>query len=230
MISEKVLQALIVTAEVCGANLSEAAAEIMLHDLSDYPEQSVLAALADCRKTLTGRFTLAAIISRIAAQDGRPGAEEAWAMIPMNEDESIAWTQEMRLAWGVAQPLIDQGDKVGARMAFKEAYTRKVDEARAAGEPAQWEVSLGLDPNGRASALDKAVRAGYIGKDHAQRLLPHHNDDPGPVGALLTSGDARPLLSTQTNPEDRKAALENLKKLKELLSGDPAIKTMEKNQ
>src|SRR5690554_6396441 len=135
MISERVLQALIVTSEVCGANLSEAAIEIMLHDLAEYPEEAVLAALADCRKTLTGRFSLAAIIERVQGQDGRPGAEEAWAMLPFDEYESVAWTEEMRFAWSVAQPLLEAGDKIAARMAFKESYTRRVDEARAAGVP-----------------------------------------------------------------------------------------------
>lgn len=225
MISERVLQALIVTAEVCGANLSEAAAEIMLHDLAEYPEGAVLAALADCRKTLTGRFSLAAIITRIEGQDGRPGAEEAWAMLPRDEDESVAWTQEMRFAWGVAQPLLDEGDKVGARMAFKEAYTRKVEEHRSNNVPAEWEVSLGQDPHGRTAALDKAVRAGYIGKEHASRLLPY-NSETSAVGSLML-GNPAPLLAAQETTIDRETAIRNLQRLKEIMSGKPAVKTID---
>lgn len=224
MISERVLQALIVTAEVCGANLSDAAAEIMLHDLAEYPEQSVLAALADCRKTLSGRFTLAAVIERIKAQDGRPGAEEAWAMLPKDEDDSVAWTEEMRFAWGVAVPLLEAGDKIGARMAFKEAYQRRVDENRAGNVPARWEVSLGQDPNKRELALDRAVRAGYIGQDHAARLLPHR--DAGAVGALLL-GNATPLIEAQEKPIDREAALKNIERLKKIVTGKQVVKDME---
>lgn len=223
MISEKVLEHLTITAEACGANLSSAAIEIMLHDLADYPEQSVLAALADCRKTLSGRFTLAAVIERIKGQDGRPGAEEAWAMLPKGEDDSVAWTAEMRFAWGIAEPLIAEGDKIGARMAFKEAYTRRVEEARANGVPAQWEVSLGHDPHKRDAALQKAVAAGYIGQDHAKRLLV--NNSMGAVGALLL-GNSTPLLEAQETPVDREAAEKNLMRLKAIIQGKQVVKDM----
>lgn len=224
MISERVLQALVVTGEVCGANLSEAAVEIMLHDLAEYPERTVLAALADCRKTLTGRFSMAAIIERIKAQDGRPGAEEAWAMLPKGEDESVAWTDEMRFAWGVAYPLLKEGDKIGARMAFKEAYTRRLAESRAAGTPANWEVSLGRDPQLREVALQRAVTAGYIGQEHAVKFL-SHSGDAGAVGALLL-GDARPLLAAQESTQARETALRNLSRLKEVMKGKPALRSI----
>lgn len=222
-LSEKVLRSLVLTAEVCGSHLSDAAIEIMLHDLAEYPEDAVLAALADCRKTLTGRLSLAAIIERVKAQDGRPGAEEAWALLPFDENDSVAWTEEMRAAWGVAQPLLEAGDKVAARMAFKEAYTRRVEEARASGDPVRWEVSLGLDPAGREAALERAVRAGYIGHEHAASLLPHHGG--GAVAALL-DGNTTPLIAAQETELDRDTAIKNLQRLRDALSCKPVIKAM----
>ncbi len=51
-------------------------------------------------------------------------------MLPYDESTSVVWTDEMCQAWGVAAPLLEDGDKVGARMAFKESYARLIEEAR----------------------------------------------------------------------------------------------------
>lgn len=167
----KLIQALAATAELCGTKLSEAAAELMLSDLSDYDEQAVMVALSKCRRELKGRLTLAEIVSRI--DDGRPGAEEAWAVLPFDEATSVVWTKEMSDAFWIAQRLIDAGDKIAARMAFKEAYLRLVAEAREHREPATWTVSLGHDPAGRQPVLAVAVEKGRISAGHARKLIPN---------------------------------------------------------
>lgn len=178
------IQALAATAELCGTNLSEAAAKMLLTDLTDYDERAVLVALSKCRRELKGRLTLAEIIARI--DDGRPGAEEAWAVLPFDEATSVVWTQEMSTAFWIAQPLIDQGEKVAARMAFKEAYLRLVAEAREQRTPAQWSVSLGHDKAGRQPILAAAVEKGRITSDHARKLIPNF-DSVDTVTPLLSS-------------------------------------------
>lgn len=170
--SKAIIEAIAVTAELTGTELSKAALVAMEADLSAYTEQSVLDALTRCRRELTGRLTLAAVLSRI--DDGRPGAEEAWAMAPKTEAESAVWTREMAQAWGVAIDLYNAGDKVGARMAFKETYERLCTEARNNRVPVRWEPTLGQDVEGREAVLLKAVEQGRLTADHAERLLPYH--------------------------------------------------------
>src|SRR6185436_1156205 len=113
------LEAIAVTCELTSTSLSEAAIRVMVDTLSQYPEPQVLGALKKCCKELRGKLTLADILTRL--DDGRPGVEEAWAMLSRvlgNEQASLVWTEEMREAYGVVAPLAD--DPIAARMAFKE--------------------------------------------------------------------------------------------------------------
>jgi hypothetical protein len=173
-----VLQALAVTAELTNTQISAAAARVMATDLAPYPEAQVLGALTRCRKELKGRLTVADIIARL--DDGRPGPEEAWAMLPFDERQTIVWTEEMQGAWGVALPLLEDGERIPARMAFIEAYRQRVQRARDAGLPTKWTVSFGHDPEGRQGAVAEAVRAGRISQERAERL-----GYQGPQGAAL---------------------------------------------
>lgn len=104
--------------------------------------------------------------------DGRPGADEAWAMIPRDEYTSAVMTTEMAEAIGIAQPLLDEGDQVAARMAFKDAYSRIVDAAKRDGKPPEWFPSLGYDNAGREPVLIEAVRLGRLPASQVSGLLP----------------------------------------------------------
>lgn len=170
MPSRELIQAIAVTAELCGRTFSPEAAAVFVADLAPYPEAQVLGALVRCRKEVRGALTLQDVISRL--EDGRPGPEEAWALLPISEDQSAVWTVEMSQAFGVALPLIDAGEVVPARMAFKETYTRMVSQARDKGIPVMWNVTLGHDPNGRADVLMKAVQLERISMATAQTFLP----------------------------------------------------------
>lgn len=188
----ELIQALAATAELCGTNLSEAAAKLMISDLSEYDEGAVLQALSKCRRELKGRLTLAEIVSRI--DDGRPGAEEAWAVLPFDEATSVVWTNEMSEAFWVARPLIDAGEKIAARMAFKEAYLRLVAEAREHRVPVKWTVSLGHDKAGRQPILAASVEKGRITASHARNLIPNFDRDDS-VTPLLESRKANEALA-----------------------------------
>jgi len=104
--------------------------------------------------------------------DGRPTAEEAWAMIPKGEQSSVVMTEEMAKALRIAQPLLDERDHIAARMAFKDAYSRLVDTAKRLGEPVKWFPSLGSDKEGREACLAEAVRLGRLPSNQAIGLLP----------------------------------------------------------
>jgi hypothetical protein len=199
-----------------GANkvISAGAKSMFFAAMSTYPIETVRAALnAHCLDRVRGRFTpkpadLIEQIEASASNDGRPGAEEAWAIALTSRDEAdtVAWTAECAEAFGLCQPVLSMGDEVGARMAFKEAYTRIVAQARAERRPAQWLTSAGWDAGRRTAAISKAVRAG---------LLPA----PAPATARLLAGpDDAPL--------DEKARAQ-LAKIKQMLADSEAQKAAE---
>lgn len=170
MPTEQLIQAVAVTAELCGRVFTPAAASVFVEDLGGYPEQQILGALRRCRREVRGVLTVQDVLSRI--DDGRPGPDEAWAMIPQDEAASCVWTDEMARAWGVARHLLREGDRVGARMAFRDAYNRMVAEARDQGTAPNWTPSLGHDKAGRAEALEDAVSKGRLTYEHATELAP----------------------------------------------------------
>ena len=160
MPSATLLEAVAVTAELCGRTFSEPAARVFVGDLAAYPEAQVMGALRRCRREVRGALTVQDVVSRL--EDGRPGVEEAWAMMPQSESQSSVWTDEMAAAFGVAAGLLEDGDKVAARMAFKERYADLVNKARESGRPPNWSASLGHDPHGRESAVKQAVENGRL--------------------------------------------------------------------
>lgn len=124
---------------------------------------------AHMRDPVNGKFEpkpahLIEQIERAAKNDGRPGPEEAWAISlgARDEGDTVVWTGECVQAWFAAKLVMDMGDEVGARMAFRETYTRLVADARARNEPASWEVSEGFDKDRRRSAIAFAIEAGRI--------------------------------------------------------------------
>ena len=215
------LMALAVTAELTQTTLSRGALLAMESDLSGYSPADVLAALTRCRRELKGRLTVADVIERIEGADGRPSANEAWGIVLAGRDEaaSVVSNDEIGEACGIAQPILDEGDEVGARMAFRDAYDRITRAARDAGRRPKWFPSLGTDPRGRTEAIDLAVRQRRITQQHAAGLLPAPTD-PGPIGAALFDG--QPLRLADLSPDDRERARRNVAKLKLILSGRSA--------
>ena len=66
---ERVAKALAVMAELTNKELSEAAADMLMLDLSEYPEEEVLNALNKCRKELHYFPTVSEIVARIRPED-----------------------------------------------------------------------------------------------------------------------------------------------------------------
>jgi len=168
--SAALVEAISLTAEVCGLALSPAAAEMLARDLAGFDERLLMAALARCRMELRGTLRLPDILARI--EDGRPSVEEAWATMPKTELASVVWTDEMAFAWGVASPRLAKGDIVGARQAFREAYSKAVLDARIQREPVRWVPSLGSDVASRESVLREAVQKRRLTPAHLEQLLP----------------------------------------------------------
>lgn len=138
--------------------------------------------------------------------DGRLGADEAWAMIPRDEHVSAVMTDEMSEAMGAAQPLLDEGDQVAARMAFKEAYVRIVEKNKLAGIAPKWFPSLGRDPAMREAVLVEAVRLGRLSVEHASVTAPAISA-PSPAAIEDKRGISR------------EQAIANIAQLKQMLVG-----------
>jgi hypothetical protein len=142
-------------------------------------------------------------IEGTAGADGRPDVEEAWATAFQARDEAatVVWTAETAEAMREARPLLDAGDDVAARMAFKAVYARLVADARAQQRPVRWTPSLGTDADARNLALIPHIKAGRLTGDALQLEAPK-------ATLLLEVVEAAPI--------DIK---EKLSKLREVLAG-----------
>lgn len=214
----QLVKLLVATAEVIGDEVRPVAAALMAEDLSVYPMGALETALAQCRRELKGRLSLAAIIERI--DDGHPTPNEAWATAILAADErnTVVWTGQMQAAWAVAQSLMNIGDKIAARQAFLEAYARLVKEARAAHQPAAYDASIGFDVAGRDAALRQAVARGQLTHEAVQSHLKIEGPEPAFNPVALLSGTVQ--VSGSASPKMR----ERLEELADLLDSKPLLK------
>lgn len=191
--------AICATAEAMGQEMNPGTAAMMAEDLCAYPVLVVKAALKACRFEVKGKLAMADILQRVQSSDGRPGKDEAWsiAMTTNDEFETVVLTDEIQLAMAAAKPVLDAGDKVGARMAFISAYERFVGQAREDTKPVSWHVSVGFDANRRVQAVTKAMELKRIPREHAQKYLADLSVEPitedgRAIAGLLTGTVTRP--------------------------------------
>lgn len=183
---DNLLDAIAVTAELTNTQLSAIAQATMAEELMTCNVQAVIVALQRCRRELRpGGFTLGAVLERVS--DGRPSADEAWARALDAQDESatVVWSSEMQEAFAIARSVLEAGDKVGARMAFRNAYERLVSDARLQRRPAQWSASLGWDTQQRRAVLTRAVETGMLTENAVAGLLPAPSGSGLVVSLLL---------------------------------------------
>lgn len=184
---DAVIKALAVVCELTQTVYSDAAQKVVLAQLSGYPSAQVLKSLERCAAECKYKLTLADVIQRL--EDGRPGPEEAWALFPKSEAEAGCVTEEMSVAWGAAASLYET-DEVGARMAFREAYTRELRNARAQGTPPRWRLSPGHDKALTEAAAAEGLRKGLLSPAAAlEYVLPENRGK-----ALLAAGLPVPKL------------------------------------
>ena len=167
---EELVLALMATAEVMGNEIKPNVALVIVDDLSAYALDDVLQALTRVRRECSGKLTLKMILDILASLGGWLSANEAWAVaLPaIDEAATVVWTPEIAKAFEVARPILEGGDKIGARMAFIPAYDRLIDHAKRESRTPSYEVSAGWDANMREVAMRQSVTAG---------LLPMPNDD-----------------------------------------------------
>lgn len=164
-------EAVAATAELCGQMLSPTAIQMLSRDLASLDRKAVMAALARCRAELPRALNVGEILSRV--EDGRPGAEEAWNMLPTSEADSVVWTSEMAQAWAnVSMDLLD-AERERAHAIFVQGYTHAVLMARCRREKVTWIPSLGTDPVQREQVLLDALQKERLTPDYVKVLLPY---------------------------------------------------------
>lgn len=152
-----------------GLNVGDDVLDLWDAALGSYTEKQIVEAIV--KYTLNGLKDTAPtpgkirdiIEGRDPENDGRPTAEEAWAIIkPIigNETRSACITTEMGEPWNLAERVWP--DEVGARMAFKDAYNRITRQARDAGEKVHWWITAGSDPHENAQVRLAAIADGRI--------------------------------------------------------------------
>lgn len=179
--------------------------------LAMYPLQLVHAALdAHVADPVAGKFLPmpADVIAKLqarAGEDGRPTADEAWAtaLLAADERETVVWTAETAEAFAIARSVLDAGDDVGARMAFRAAYDRLVGVARREARRVEWMASLGADPERRALALEAAAKAGRATAQHLSLAIDRPRE-----ALLLANPEAAAALGA---PPEAVAALRDLR-------------------
>ena len=200
-----------------GANkiISGSAKRLFFAALAEYPIEAVRKALsAHCRDKVRGRFTPkpADIIEQIegAVSDGRPSVEEAWAIALTSRDESdtVVWTNEIAEAFVICQPVLSLRDEVGARMAFKDAYSRIVAQAKSQRIAPKWTASLGWDMRKREASLTRASNVGLLPAPTVAALLPAP-EEAAPVDAKAKEqiGRIKELLTTMNAEKQRENEL-----------------------
>lgn len=153
--------------------------------LMDYQLSSVINALKVFGKKNKFAPTANDVIEILDTGNKRPGADEAWAMRPESEDATTVWTEEMAQAYQIAFPLIQDGDLIGARMAFKSSYERLCSESSIISKPILWKVSIGYDKSQIKDIVYKAVEQGKLTSDQVIKYIPAPKH-AGPIAGLLT--------------------------------------------
>lgn len=178
-----------------------------MNALSVFPPGSVARSAENYMRTSKFKPQLADIVQGCIAQQPNAwlSADEAWALMPKSEMDSCMLTNETAQAMAAASPLLESGDRVAARMAFKGAYERLVEQAQIEGRQPRFFPSLGTDIANRAAVLGAAVKAGQYPLESAIGLLPEFSKEI----IQLAGVQKHPLLAA---PDEKAKA-----KVKELL-------------
>jgi hypothetical protein len=178
--------------------------ELFFRELRDYPIEGIIAA---CREHMLDRQTAnfppkpGDILWRVNGGAKRYRPDEAWgiAIAAADPRNTLIWTDEIAEAWAVAEPIYQMGDKIGARMAFRQCYERVTSDPT---RRPRIQVSQGYDFTEYQTALLLAVEQGLLPPSHsaiAQLPVPEGLNS---VAAMLGRG-CEYLLEGNANAADQ---------------------------
>lgn len=200
---EKIAELIDATAEILGSQIKPQIIKIMCDDLADYEFNEIQAALTACRREVKGRLSLKDIIDRLPKKgDELPSADEMWgAIYDFCTDERKTFIlpemafKALESTNGGIWELIQDGDKTGARMAFKAAYERL---SQGFNGKVQYSVRLGTDTDERKTAIQAAYKQGLIDKSQALQYLPELDEILGLLPPPNPENVAKVLQSIST--------------------------------
>lgn len=166
--------------------------EVWFSLLADYEISDVRSAIrAHMQDGDRGRFSPlpADLIAKIPKNLLTPN--EAWslALQACDERETVITCDLIDKAMESARPIMDIGDKIGARMAFIAAYERL-----AIGAKPVWRLSLGFDRSGWLSFAERAEAMGLIGQarlNEIRCLTAPPSPEASAIAGLLTGPNAK---------------------------------------
>ena len=198
---ERLIAEIACTAEALGPPLSEGALVKFAGVLAEHPLDDVLAALDRTLREHSGRLTVAVVLDRLPGASRPLKADEAWSLTlreePWNETRTCILPEACYRAWRSAEDLYDH-DKVGARMAFRDAWPAAVAEYGM-----DVRVSEGHDREDRKRAVEAAQADGRLTAAQAVPYgvlpAPAPSDEP-PAVALPAPETAKPTANGAARP------------------------------
>ena len=188
-------------------NPSKQALRFWWSALKNFPLEVVIECLDEHVQHSKFAPTPADIVAIVSSRDGRPTAEEAWAtaLTSNDEAETVVWTDEISQAMAMgAGDILADGDKIAARMAFRDSYTKLVQGARDDCRPVRYWVSLGHSKERRNAVIENAVVRGLISAKSSKRYLTEL-PKPSVVTHQIAGAIAEP------DPVERASLLEKLR-------------------
>ncbi|MCX8597576.1 MULTISPECIES: hypothetical protein [unclassified Gilliamella] len=160
--------------ELYGQQASTTKINIYWSTLSQYPIDSLRRAANVWVRKSEFMPKPADLINLMGGPNNHLSPDEAWAIAILASDETntLVWTKEIAKAWAQAELVYRNGDKIGARRTFIEAYGRLVNSSMMNGKNVEVFVSLGSDKTKRADAINRAVFIGLLTPEKANCYLP----------------------------------------------------------
>lgn len=206
-----------------GAAYTEGGLDLMFAAMQDLSLQQIqLALVGHINDPKNGKWRPNAAMIREQIERRAPvawvSADEAWATAPKLESDAGVVNQVTVAALAVAQDLIDSGDMIGARRAFIDAYSARVEQAKAHPDPAQRVpvafISGGNQPQRHEDAhgermmlLERAQAAGQLPAPPGRQLLEHaprSNSGPPPeFKALLLTMQGKTMPPPEAQDYER---------------------------
>lgn len=180
--------------------------------LIEYPIEHVLGSIQVHSRKSKFAPTPADVVAIIESRTNTKhiGPDEAWGIVlkSFDEAESVVMTQEMLDARCAAWSAWFDGDKIGARMAFKDTYSRIIESAPSP----KWRLIVGWGQLRIEAAVEEAKLLGRLPDEYRanKHLL---LGAPAATSVTVSGLIEQAAEKTKQSPEVREKALSKLKKI-----------------
>ncbi len=139
--------------------------------LCDYTRDEIFYGIQETLKTSQYNLKPQAIIEHLKKGMGHPPAQIAWSYCLQGEESSGWITDTIASAYGMCQESHDDGDKIGAKQIFIQAYEQQVSIAESTKTPAKWFWSGACSGLEKMESSIKLVNLGHMPKSRAVAVI-----------------------------------------------------------